>query len=415
MENKKKLAYLPMAVDMIHPGHLNIIKAAENLGATVMVGCYADEAIASYKRLPFMSFDQRKEVVESIKGVDIVVKQESRDLEENIRKYKPDYVVHGTDWRDGALSKAREKTIAILSEWGGELVEPEYTEGISSTVAHEHLKEVGTTPALRQARLRKLLHVKKYLRGLEVHNGLSALVGENAVLKKSGAPTEEYDVLWLDSLTSSLIKGKLDVEIVDFTSRCTIINDIFDVTTKPLIFDGGSGGTIEQFTYEIKSLERMGVSAIAISGGNDIDDFCKKIKIGKKTQIDRHFMLIAKIEKIDVSVDEAASKVQKYIQAGIDAIMICSNSDDITIELCNKLTTFENTVPIMTMANADSKMQESVLNNAGINLVLYSDNLLRALYPAMVKEAQSLLENKCAGLSFTQNASLEDIKKILPN
>lgn len=400
MQEKTKLAYLPMAVDMIHPGHLNIIKEAEKLGATVMVGCYSDEAIASYKRLPFMNFQQRKEVVENIKGVDIVVVQNSRDLEENIRKYKPDYVVHGTDWRDGALAKAREKTITILSEWGGELVEPEYTEGISSTVAHEQINEIGTTPATRQVRLRKLIAVKNNLRAMEVHNGLSAFIVEKAVVKNVGEPTEEFDALWFDSFTSAFVRGKSDIEIVDFTSKCNVINDIFDVSLKPMIFDGGTGGTRDQLTYMIKTLERMGVSAIVIedrssdSNLSGAEEFCETIKMAKRSQVERHFMVIPKV-KIDSNInDEVIINIQKYIKSGADSIMICGNDYKQIATFCNRIRCLENTVPIMVLVNAENKLLENDFNKMGVNLILYSNNLLKSIIPVMEQTTQFILENK---------------------
>ena len=137
---KEKLVYVPMAVDILHPGHINIIKVSSQYGR-VMVGLFTDEAIASYKRVPYMPYEQRKIVIENIKGVDEVVPQLTRDYEENLRKYKPDYMVHGTDWREGPLADVRAKAIKILAEWGVEIIEPEYTQGVSSTMIQKLIKE----------------------------------------------------------------------------------------------------------------------------------------------------------------------------------------------------------------------------------------------------------------------------------
>jgi phosphoenolpyruvate phosphomutase len=257
-----KTVYVAMSADLIHPGHLNILAEARKLGE-VTIGLLTDSAIASYKRLPYLSYEQRKVVVENLVGVRRVVPQHTLDYVPNLCKLKPDYVVHGDDWRTGVQWETRQRVIDTLKEWGGTLVEPSYTPGISSTLLNQAVREAGTTPELRMKRLRRLLEAKPLVRILEAHNGLSALIGENAHIS-DGHVRQEFDGLWLSSLTDSTAKGKPDNESVDLTSRLHTINDILDVTTKPIIYDGDTGGIEEHFVSMVRTLERYGVSALII-------------------------------------------------------------------------------------------------------------------------------------------------------
>ena len=257
-----KRVYVAMSADIIHPGHLNIIREAAKLGE-VTVGVLTDAAIASYKRLPYMNYEQRAAVVKALKGVAEVMPQEQLDYIPNLLKLKPDYVVHGTDWREGVQAKTRQRVIEMLAAWGGELVEPEYTEGISSTQLNKAIREVGTTPDLRRRRLRRLLDAKPIVRVMEAHSGLSGLIVENTSVVKANVK-HEFDAMWLSSLTDSTLKGKPDNESVDITSRLRTVNDILEVTTKPIIYDGDSGGLPEHFVFLVRSLERLGVSAVVI-------------------------------------------------------------------------------------------------------------------------------------------------------
>ena len=257
-----KRVYVAMSADIIHPGHLNIIREAAKLGE-VTVGVLTDAAIASYKRLPYMNYEQRAAVVKALKGVAEVMPQEQLDYIPNLLKLKPDYVVHGTDWREGVQAKTRQRVIEMLAAWGGELVEPEYTEGISSTQLNKAIREVGTTPDLRRRRLRRLLDAKPIVRVMEAHSGLSGLIVENTSGVKANVK-HEFDAMWLSSLTDSTLKGKPDNESVDITSRLRTVNDILEVTTKPIIYDGDSGGLPEHFVFLVRSLERLGVSAVVI-------------------------------------------------------------------------------------------------------------------------------------------------------
>ena len=257
-----KRVYVAMSADIIHPGHLNIIREASRLG-DVTVGVLTDAAIASYKRLPYMNYEQRAAVVAALKGVREVIPQEQLDYIPNLLRLRPDYVVHGTDWREGVQAKTRQGVIDTLAKWGGRLVEPEYTPGISSTQLNKAIREVGTTPDIRRARLRRLLNAKPVVRVMEAHSGLTGLIVENTSVEK-GNRRFEFDGMWLSSLTDSTLKGKPDNESVDVTSRLRTVNDILEITTKPIIYDGDSGGLPEHFAFLVRSLERLGVSAVVI-------------------------------------------------------------------------------------------------------------------------------------------------------
>ena len=328
-----KIVYVGMSADLVHPGHLNVIKQAAELGK-VTVGLLTDEAVASYKRLPYMNFEQRRMVIESIKGVSRVVPQTTLDYVPNLRALKPDYVVHGDDWRSGVQRSVRERVIEVLAEWGGKLVEVEYTKGISSTQLNKALKEIGTTPDIRLRKLRRLLNAKKIVRLLEVHNGLTGLIVEDTHVEIDGV-RNEFDGMWASSLTDSTAKGKPDIEAVDLTSRMHTLNDVLEVTTKPIVFDGDTGGKPEHFVFTVKTLERMGISAVIIEDkvglkrnslfGNSvpqtqdsIEAFAHKISAGKKAQLTNDFMIIARIESLVLGsgVPDALNRAKAYIDAG---------------------------------------------------------------------------------------------------
>ncbi|MCB1246860.1 MAG: isocitrate lyase/phosphoenolpyruvate mutase family protein, partial [Acidimicrobiia bacterium] len=254
--------YVAMSADLIHPGHINILGVAKELG-DVTVGLLTDEAIASYKRLPYMSYDERHAVVSHLQGVTAVVPQATLDYVENLERLRPDFVVHGDDWKTGPQQRTRDRVITTLAQWGGQLVEPEYTPGISSTKLNRAVKEVGTTPEIRMRRFRRLLEAKPTVRVIEAHNGLTGLLAEHTSVVKDGV-THEFDAMWVSSLTDSTAKGRPDIEYVDITSRTLTIQDILEVTTKPIILDGDSGGITEHFVFQVKTLERLGVSAVII-------------------------------------------------------------------------------------------------------------------------------------------------------
>ena len=406
-----KLVYVAMSADIIHPGHLNIIKEAAKLG-DVTVGVLTDAAIASYKRLPYMNYEQRAAVVAALKGVARVIPQEQLDYIPNLLKLKPDFVVHGTDWREGVQAKTRQGVIDTLAQWGGKLVEPEYTPGISSTQLNKAIREVGTTPDIRRVRLRRLLNAKPITRILEAHSGLTGLIVENTSVKKNNRKYE-FDGMWLGSFADSVLKGKPDTESVDVTSRLRTLNDILEVTTKPVIYDGDSGGTEEQFTFLVRSLERLGVSAVVIGdkkamrlaaspensvGQIDAVSFCSKIHAGKAAQITDDLMIFARCESLvaGTGMDDAIARSRAYLEAGADGILVHSKNElaDAVLAFAKR---FRNEVsadkPLVVMPTTYPKITETGLAAAGINIVIYANHLLRAAYPAMKKCAERILEN----------------------
>jgi phosphoenolpyruvate phosphomutase len=425
----KKKVYLGMSADLVHPGHLNIIHKSSELGE-VTVGLLTDQAIASYKRLPFMRFDHRKQVVENLKGVYRVVPQETLDYIPNLRKYRPDFVVHGDDWREGVQSKVREDVITTLAEWGGELVEVPYTHGISSTQLNGALKEIGTTPDIRRNKLRRLLCAKPLLRFLESHNGLTALIVEN-VFVDSEYGRKEFDGMWGSSLTESTIKGKPDIEAVDVSARMQTLNDIMEVTTKPLIYDADTGGKLEHFTFTVRTLERLGVSAAIIEDktglkknslfGNDvaqsqdsIEAFSAKIRAGKAAQASDDFMIIARLESLilDAGMEDAVTRAKAYIEAGADGIMIHSRKKDPAevFEFCEHFRKFKRRVPLIAVPSSYNLVTEQELASRGVNIIIYANHLLRAAYPAMIKTAESILVH---GRSLEADSELLSINEIL--
>lgn len=428
-----KSVYVGMSADLLHPGHINILNKASEIG-DVTVGLLKDEAIASYKRLPYLTYEQRKTVVENIKGVTNVVPQYTLDYSDNLKELKPDYVVHGDDWKTGVQARTRHKVIETLKEWGGELVEISYTEGISSTQLNQDLKQIGTTPGIRLKRLRRLLSAKKIVRALEVHNGLCGLIIENLQVKKDNL-VEEFDAMWLSSLTDSTSKGKPDIEAVDLTSRLVTVNDLFEVTTKPLIFDADTGGQPEHFTFTVKSLERLGVSAVIIEDkeglkknsllGNevlqkqaDIDEFSFKISSGKSAQITDDFMIIARIESLilENGLEDALNRAKAYTDSGADAIMIHSRNEqpDEVFEFANKFRALDLNVPLVAVPSSYNKTYESELLDAGFNLVIYANHLLRSAYPAMLKSAEAILKNGRANEAEKYCMSIKEILDLIP-
>jgi phosphoenolpyruvate phosphomutase len=421
--------YVGMSADLVHPGHINILREAEKLGE-VIVGLLTDEAIASYKRLPFMSFEQRKEVIKNIKGVNKVVTQDTLDYRPNLEKFKPNFVVHGDDWKEGVQSKTREQVINCLDQWNGKLIEVKYTQSISSTKLNQSLNEVGVTSDVRRARLRRLINAKPILRILEAHNALSALIAENTSVERKGKSVS-FDGVWSSSLTDSTAKGKPDIEAIDITSRINAVNDIFEVTTKPMIFDGDTGGKIEHFEFTVRSLDRIGVSAIIIEDktglkknslfGNDVfqtqdsvENFCEKISRGKASQISEDFMIIARIESLilESGMDDALMRADAYINAGADSIMIHSKNKDPKeiIEFMKKFREKDKVTPVVVVPSSFNSVTIEEFEKMGVNVVITANHMLRAAYPAMLKVAKSVLEN---GRSLEAEPDCMSIKEIL--
>ena len=424
-----KKVYVGMSADLLHPGHINILKKAAELG-DVTVGILTDKAIASYKRLPFMSFEQRKVVVENIKGVSKAIPQETLDYTDNLNLIKPDIVVHGDDWKEGIQIKTRQQVIKTLSGWGGELVEVSYTQGVSSTKLNKSLAEIGTTVDVRRARLRRLIHAKPIVRILEAHNALSALITENTVVERNGEEIS-FDGVWSSSLTDSTAKGKPDIEAIDITSRLNAVSDIFEVTTKPMIFDADTGGKTEHFEFTVRSLERAGISAVVIEDktglkknslfGNDvaqtqdsIEGFSDKISRGKAAQISDDFMIVARIESLilEAGMEDALTRAEAYIKAGADGIMIHSRHKDPAeiIEFMQKFRAKDKDTPVVVVPTSFNAVTVEEFIDMGVNVVVTANHMLRAAYPAMLNVAKSVLEN---GRSLEAEPDCMPIKEIL--
>lgn len=428
-----KIVYVAMSADLLHQGHINVIKEASKYGE-VIIGLLTDKAIASYKRVPYMTYDARKIVIEQIKGVTKVIPQLTLDYKHNLLELKPDYIVHGDDWKSGIQKKTRDNIIKIIDQWGGKLIEIPYTKGISSTKLNEAVREIGTTPNIRLSLLKRILSSKKLIRVNEVHNGLSGLITEKTKINKNDQIIE-FDAMWSSSLTDSTAKGKPDIEAVDMTSRMNTVNDIFDVTTKPMLFDADTGGRSEHFTLSVKSLERLGVSAVVIEDkvglkknsllGNDvvqsqdtIEDFQSKINAGKSAQVTSDFMIIARIESLilDAGMDDALLRAKKYLEAGADGIMIHSKKKDPKeiFQFCDKFEKIRNNAPLMVVPSSFNSVTESEWENRGVNIVCYANQMLRSAYPAMLDVAKSILQHQRSLESNDKCISLKDILDLIP-
>ncbi len=432
-DNVTKLVYVGMSADLVHPGHLNVIKKAAELG-TVIIGLLTDQAIASYKRVPFMTFEQRKEVIENIKGVSDVIPQNTLDYVPNLELLKPDYVVHGDDWREGIQTGTRQRVIEALTKWGGQLIELPYTKGISSTSIQAAMKEVGTTPDIRLRSLRRLLQAKPIIRLLDVHNGLTGLIVENLFIE-NGNGRCEFDGMWASSLTDSTAKGKPDIEAVDITSRMITLNNILEVTTKPIVFDGDTGGRPEHFQFTVKTLERLGISAVIVEDkiglkrnslfGTDveqtqdsIESFCRKIEVGKKAQSTDRFMIIARIESLilDKGNQDAIVRAMAYLDAGADGIMIHSRAKtpDEVFKFCAEYNSLNNRKPLVAVPTSYNHVTEDVLVQNGVNIVIYANHMIRSAYPAMMKTAKSILQHRCAAPADQFIMPIKEVIELIP-
>lgn len=434
LTQRRPTVYVGMSADLVHPGHLNIIATARELGE-VTVGLLTDEAIASYKRLPYLTYEERKIVVQNIKGVSHVVPQTTLDYAGNLRLLRPDYVVHGDDWRTGVQQDTRARVIATLAEWGGRLIEPSYTEGISSTQLNVSLRDAGTTPQRRLRQLRRLLQAKRLVRVLEAHNGLTSLIVERVSAKGADGAPREFDAMWLSSLTDSTAKGKPDIECVDLTSRMQTVGDILEVSTKPLIFDGDSGGIPEHFVFTVKTLERLGVSAVIIEdkigpkrnslfgAANtqyqaDVREFAHKISKGKQAQITDDFMIVGRIESLVLGrgLDDALMRARAYVDAGADAIMIHSAAKvpDEILAFCRRYQELDLRVPVVAVPSTYSGTTETELADAGVGIVIYANHLLRSAYPSMLRTAISILESGRAREADEHCMPIHEVLALFP-
>jgi phosphoenolpyruvate phosphomutase len=434
-----KTVFLAMSADIIHPAHIHIINEARKLAdslddAKVVVGVLTDAAIASYKRLPYMPYEMRANIISNIKGVDAVVQQTTLDYEYNLRLLKPDYVVHGDDWTTGIQQKTYERVKAVLSEWGGQVINLPYTVGISSTQLIKAATELGTTPDIRRSRLKRLISAKPFVRILESHSGLTGSIIEHTTINKDGK-IYEFDGMWSSSLTDSTVRAKPDIEAVDITTRLHSLNDMLECTTKPVIYDGDTGGQPEHLVFTIRRLERLGVSAIIIEDkiglkknslfGNDvqqtqdsIEGFSDKLRTAVAGKVTNDFMVIARIESLilDKGVNDAIERAKAYIEAGADAIMIHSRKKD-TSEIeafCKVYNTFENRKPLVMVPTSFDHVYETELAELGVNVIIYANHLLRSAYPAMLKTATMILDNGRALETNEHTMPISDILNLIP-
>ncbi len=429
-EDARPVVYLGMIGDIIHPGIINVVREGAKYGR-VLVGLFTDSAIANYKRLPYLNYDQRREVVENIKGVWRVVPQEEASYVPNLMKYKPDAIIHGDDWKSGYLQEERERVLALMKERGGAVIEIPYTRGIDSSSLNEDLRAIGTTPDIRLKTLRRLLNTKDVVRIMEVHSGISGLIVENLEVEQSDGRIAMFDGMWSSSLTDSASKGKPDIEAVDLTTRLQGLTDILECTTKPIIFDGDTGGKAEHFIFTVRTLERHGVSAVIIEDkiglkknslfGTEVAqelcpvcDFCDKISAGKRAQVTKDFMIIARLESLiaGLSVEDALVRAGAYITSGADGVMIHSkekSGEDIR-DFCTRFRVVHPHVPIVVVPTTYHQWTEEKLSSWGVNVVIYANHLLRASYPAMEKVARTILEH---GRALEADEFCMPIKQII--
>ena len=429
-----KTVYIAISADILHHGHINLIKKAAEYGKLI-VGVLTDEAVATYKRFPVIEFEERKFIIENINGVSEVVPQNTLDYTDNLKKYKPDYVFHGDDWKEGIQSKIRCDVIETLKEWDGQLIEIPFTEDVSVDKINDLIKKTDSIPDIRRSKLKKLISLKPIVRTIEAHNGLSALVVENAKVEKD-EQINTFDAIWVSSLTDSTAKGKPDIELVDMTSRINTINEIMEVSTKPIILDGDSGGLLEHFVFNIKTIERMGVSAIIIEDKvglkknslfgtevkqtqDSIENFCEKISAGKKAVLTEEFMIIARIESLILKqgMDDAIKRAKAYIKAGADGIMIHSRESepDEIFEFCDKFKEFAPDVPLVVVPTSFNQVYEDEFAKKGVNIVIYANHLIRSSYPAMVETANMILENERCKEADDKCLSIKEILTLIPD
>ena len=425
---KNKIVYVPLAVDILHTGHLNIINTAKKYGK-VVVGLLSDNAIAEYKDLPTLNYDERYKIVKSLKNVEKILKQKTWDYSSILESLKPDFFVHGDDWKKGIQKNTRENVINLLKKNKGKLIEVAYTKNVSSTSIKSNLIN-HLTPTSRISNLKRLMDNKKIVRILEAHSPLSGLIAENIKIEK-GNKIVQFDAMWSSSLTDSSVKGKPDNQSLDFSSRFSGIGDILDVTTKPIIFDADNGGRLEHLPFTIRTLERLGVSAIMIEDKvglkknslfsdqrgvkqDSIKDFCKKIKLVKKTRKSEDFLIGARIESfiLGKGLQDGLKRAEAYSKAGADIILIHSKEKN-PKEIFSFSKIFKKNKfykPLVSVPSTYSKTTESMLIKNGFKIVIYANHMLRAAYPAMQNAAKSILKNQ---RSFELESKISSVKEVI--
>lgn len=432
-ELENRTVYMCFSTDIIHSGHIAIIKKAEKLGRLI-IGVLSDEAVVSYKRFPLLPYSERKAMFENIVGVYKVVEQRSLSYKENLRQYEPDYVVHGDDWRSGFQKPIRDEVISVLEEHGGKLVEYPYSNDLKYRELDSRARVELSMPDVRRARLKKVIAMKGTISAMEAHSGLTGLIVEKTVVCRDGE-MRQFDAMWVSSLCDSTAKGKPDIELVDMSSRFRTIDDIMEVTTKPIIFDGDTGGLLEHFVYTVRTLERMGVSMIIIEDKtglkknslfgtevpqiqDSIQNFCTKIAAGKRAQKTKDFMICARIESLilECGMDDALERAFAYVAAGADAVMIHSRrkEPDEIFEFIEKFREKNKNTPIVVVPTSFNSVTEEEFKNRGVNIVIYANQLTRAGFPAMQNAAKLILENQRAKECDDICMSFKDIITLIP-
>ena len=432
-EVNERTVYMCFSTEYIHSGHVAIINKARRLGRLI-IGILSDEAVASFKRYPLIPFEERKALFENLAGVERVVEQKSLSYKENLEILKPDYVVHGDDWKDGFQKPIRQEVCDVLAEYGGKLIEYPYSDNPKYKELDANHRSEASMPDIRRGRLRKLINMKGLVTAMEAHSGITGLIVENTKVLQNGK-TYQFDAMWVSSLCDSTVKGKPDIELVDMTSRFRTIDDIMEVTTKPIIFDGDTGGLTEHLVYTVRSLERMGVSMVILEDKTglkknslfgtevkqtqaSIPDFCEKIKAGKKAQKTKEFMICARIESLilEQGMNDALQRAFAFSEAGADAIMIHSRKKDPAeiFEFVQKFREKNSTTPIVVVPTSFNTVTEQEFKDMGVNVVIYANQLTRTGFPAMQDAARTILENHRAKECDDKCMSIKEIITLIP-
>ena len=432
-EIESRTVYMCFSTDIIHGGHIAIIKKAQKLGKLI-IGVLSDEAVMSYKRLPLVPASERKLMFENVAGVYKVVDQMTLSYRENLEKYKPSIVVHGDDWCTGFQKPIRNEVASVLASYGGKLVEYPYSNDQKYADIQARTRSDLAMPDVRRGRLRRVLETKGLVTAMEAHDGLTGLIVENTVVHQDGG-AHQFDAMWVSSLCDSTAKGKPDIELVDMTSRFRTIEDITEVTTKPIIFDGDTGGKTEHFVYTVRSLERLGVSMVIIEDKtglkknslfgtevqqtqDSIENFSEKIRAGKKAQRTKEFMICARIESLilEQGMEDALTRAFAFAEAGADAIMIHSRKKDPSEiqEFIEKFRAKDKTTPIVLVPTSFNSIKEEEWKDRGANIIIYANQLMRAEVPAMRKAAEMILENHRAEECDAMLMPFKDIITMIP-
>lgn len=433
MGDKKKTVYMSFSTDVIHGGHTSIIKKAAELGE-LTIGMLTDDVIASYRRFPILKYDERVKILESIKGVSEVIPQKTLSYAENIRMLKPDYVVHGDNWVTGFQKPIRDEVIDVLKEYGGKLIEYSYSINEEYEKLELSQKEQLSIPDIRRGRLKQLLEMKPLVTVIEAHSGITGLIAEKTTVLKDGK-TYQFDAMWCSSLCDSTSKGKPDIELLDMSTRLRTVDEIMDVTTKPIIIDADTGGLTEHFVYNIRTFERMGVSAVIIEDktglkknslfGTDviqtqdsIENFCAKISAGKAALKTKDFLLIARVESLilEKGIEDALNRAFSYVNAGASGIMIHSRKKDPAeiFEFCEKFREKDPSTPLVVVPTSFNSVTEEEFARRGVNIVIYANQLTRSGFPAMQKVAETILTNHRAKEADDMCMPIKEILTLIP-